>query len=196
LWSVAGLWPFPDLLPSSFTWKSWAQAVSSIDGPLATTLTVALASTVLATLIVIACLLRDDAYPSRPDPLGWIIFLPLVVPQLAFLFGLHQLFLLLGAGSSWPALVLAHLVFVLPYVYLSLRNPWQGFDRRYEIVARTLARPAWQILLRIRLPMLLRAVLAAAAVGFAVSVGLYLPTILIGGGRLETITTEAVTLAS
>ena len=44
--------------------------------------------------------------------------------------------------------------------------------------------------------LLLRAILTAAAVGFAVSVGQYLPTVLIGAGRLETITTEAVALAS
>jgi putative thiamine transport system permease protein len=44
--------------------------------------------------------------------------------------------------------------------------------------------------------MLLRPLLTAAAVGFAVSVGQYLPTLLIGGGRVATLTTEAVALAS
>ena len=44
--------------------------------------------------------------------------------------------------------------------------------------------------------MLLRAVLAAAAIGFAVSIGQYLPTVLIGAGRWPTLTTEAVALAS
>ena len=44
--------------------------------------------------------------------------------------------------------------------------------------------------------MLLRPVLTAAAVGLAVSVGQYLPTLLIGGGRVETLTTEAVALSS
>jgi putative thiamine transport system permease protein len=44
--------------------------------------------------------------------------------------------------------------------------------------------------------MLLRPVLTAAAVGFAVSVGQYLPTLLVGGGRVQTLTTEAVALAS
>ena len=58
------------------------------------------------------------------------------------------------------------------------------------------ARTALTTLLRVRMPMLLRAILTAAAVGFAVSVGLYLPTLLIGAGRLTTITTEAVALAS
>jgi putative thiamine transport system permease protein len=44
--------------------------------------------------------------------------------------------------------------------------------------------------------MLARAILAAMAVGFAVSVGQYLPTVLIGAGRLVTITTEAVALGA
>ena len=44
--------------------------------------------------------------------------------------------------------------------------------------------------------MLARAALIATAVGFAVSIGQYLPTALIGAGRVPTITTEAVALAS
>mgnify|MGYP001627911619 FL=1 len=48
----------------------------------------------------------------------------------------------------------------------------------------------------VRLPLLTRAVLTAAAVGLAVTVGQYLPTLLIGAGRFATVTTEAVALAS
>jgi putative thiamine transport system permease protein len=36
----------------------------------------------------------------------------------------------------------------------------------------------------------------ACAVGFAVSVGQYLPTLFAGAGRIATLTTEAVTLSS
>ena len=44
--------------------------------------------------------------------------------------------------------------------------------------------------------MLLHPILTAVAVGLAVSVGQYLATLLIGGGRVQTLTTEAVALAS
>jgi putative thiamine transport system permease protein len=44
--------------------------------------------------------------------------------------------------------------------------------------------------------MMLRPLLVLFAIGFSVSVGLYLPTVLIGAGRLTTITSEAVALAS
>ena len=47
-----------------------------------------------------------------------------------------------------------------------------------------------------KLPMLLRPILFAAAVGFAVSVTQYLPTLFAGGGRFVTLTTEAVSLSA
>jgi putative thiamine transport system permease protein len=49
---------------------------------------------------------------------------------------------------------------------------------------------------RVKLPILLKPVLVSAAVGFAVSVAMYLPTLFAGAGRIATLTTEAVTLSS
>ncbi|HQF30743.1 MAG TPA: ABC transporter permease subunit, partial [Hyphomicrobiales bacterium] len=88
------------------------------------------------------------------------------------------------------------LVFVLPYVFLALSDPWRAFDRRYVAVAATLGASPARAFWRVRAPMLLAAILVAAAVGFAVSVGQYLPTLLVGGGRVPTVTTEAVALAA
>lgn len=196
LWSVAGLWQFPDALPEEISLRSWMNAAPRIIAPLATTLAVAVLSALLATLLTTLCLVREDQVGRNSSRAVWLIYLPLLVPQVAFLFGLQFLFVFLGVDATLPALVLAHLVFVLPYVFLSLSDPWRAFDRRYEAIAAGLGKRNFTILVRIRLPMLLRAVLTAAAVGFAVSVGQYLPTVLVGAGRLETITTEAVALAS
>ena len=48
---------------------------------------------------------------------------------------------------------------------------------------------------RVKLPILLKPMLIASAVAFAVSVGQYLPTLFAGAGRIATLTTEAVTLS-
>lgn len=197
LWSVAGLWPFPEHLPSTFTLQPWMEALPRVAGPLATTLTAATLSTLIAILLTLLCLLRErDTGRTGGRKALAFIYLPLIVPQVAFLFGLQFLFLSVGFVASFAGLVLAHLVFVLPYVFLSLSDPWRAFDRRYEAVAAGLGKRRWRALLAIRLPMLARPILTAAAVGFAVSVGQYLPTLLVGAGRLPTITTEAVALAS
>ena len=197
LWSVSGLWQFPDALPASFSLRSWMQALPRMSGPLATTLAVAGLSTLIALTLTILCLEREyETGRGRGGGALLLIYLPLIVPQISFMFGLQVLSIWLGVDASFPALVLAHLVFVLPYVFLSLSDPWRAHDRRHDLIAAGLGMSRTRTLIRIRLPMLTRAILTAAAVGFSVSVGQYLPTVLIGAGRLTTVTTEAVALAA
>lgn len=194
LWSVAGLWPFPAVLPQSLTLKPWIRALPQITEPILTTLALAIGSAAIAVLLAIGLLWQDRLHGSRV--FQFVLYLPLIVPQICFLFGIQILGLLLGLDASFPLLLFVHLIFVSPYVFLSLSLPWQALDRRYERIAAALGAGPWRILLRIRLPMLTRAWLTAFAVGFSVSVGLYLPTLLIGAGRITTITTEAVALSS
>lgn len=197
IWSFAGLWQFPDALPSDFTLRNWVRALPGITDPLQTTLIVAVASTAIATLLAILCLIREDESATRSNGRALLIlYIPLLVPQAGFLFGLQLLFVGTGTDGGIGALIFAHLIFVLPYVFLSLSDPWRSFDRRYDAISAGLGKSRWTTVYRVRLPMLLRAILTAAAVGFAVSVGQYLPTLLIGAGRLTTVTTEAVALAA
>ena len=162
-----------------------------------TTLITGFASTLLAIALTIGCLERElQTGRNVGEKSLLMLYLPLIVPQITFVFGLQLLFIGTGSGDRLAALVLVHLVFVLPYVFLSLADPWRALDRRYEIIATALGRSRISVLLSIRLPMLMRPILTAMAVGFSVSVAQYLPTVLIGEGRLATISTEAVALAS
>lgn len=197
LWSISGLWQFPNVLPASLSLRGWSQTLPRIGDPLVTTITVGLAATLLSAAIVIASLERErETGRSGGNRALFFLYLPLLVPQAGFVFGLKLFLTHGGVGATWTALVLVHMVFVLPYVFLSLSAPWRAFDRRFEAIAAGLGKGRRTTFLAIRLPMLARAVLTAMAVGFAVSVGQYLPTLLIGAGRLVTITTEAVALGA
>lgn len=197
LWSVSAFWQFPDLWPQALSLSTWRSALPRILDPLATTLLAGLASTLIALLLTIGCLEREIETGKTAGSRALLaIYMPLMVPQIAFVFGLQVLFVASGTDQRFAALVFVHLIFVLPYVFLSLSDPWRALDRRYDRVAAGLGRSRLVTLVSIRLPMLARAIATAAAVGFAVSVGQYLPTVLIGEGRLTTITTEAVALAS
>jgi putative thiamine transport system permease protein len=193
LWSVSGLWPYPDNLPASFSGKAWMQALSAGAGPLATTFLLGLVSASLATLLCVLTLANGKGTGKLLDA---TLAMPLVVPQIAFLFGLQILIIRAGLGYGFWVLVLTHLVFALPYVFLSLTPAWQALDRRYALAALSLGKSRSSTFLRIEMPLLTRPILTAFAIGFAVSAGLYLPTLLIGTGRLPTITTEAVALAA
>ncbi len=196
IWALAGLWPFPDLLPSRFTLAGVSDLAPRMAGPIANALIVALLSAAGGLVLSILALIHSDRHPGRPAIPAVILYAPLLVPQAAFLFGLQTLAFSLGVVPGLGVLALVHLVFVLPYVHLALAGPWAGYDRRYEAVAIGLAAGRRRMLVGVKLPMLAPALLAAFAIGFAVSIGLYLPTLLIGAGRVATVTTEAVAAAS
>jgi putative thiamine transport system permease protein len=197
LWSVAGLWPFPQALPETLTLNTWTRAAPGLAQAAGVTLALAVLSTLAALILTLACLEAEARFGLRPGSRAlWLLWLPLIVPQVAFLPGLAVLGLRAGLHGGMLAVVAAHLVFVLPYVFLSLAAPWRAWDGRVAVAGAALGASESRIFWRLRLPMLLRPVLTAAAVGLAVSIGQYLPTLLIGGGRVVTLTTEAVALSS
>jgi putative thiamine transport system permease protein len=196
VWSFAGLWRFPDLLPQAYGLATWQRAAGSLTQTALATAGMGLAAAVLALALVLALLEAEARHGLPPSAPGLaLLWLPLLVPQIAFLPGLQAL--ALHSGTMGPAAAFAgHLVFVLPYVYLSLAPPFRALDPRLPALIASLGASPGRGFWRIRLPMLLRPVLTAAAVGLAVSVGQYLPTLLLGGGRIATVTTEAVALSS
>ncbi|MGY6695604.1 MAG: ABC transporter permease [Roseinatronobacter sp.] len=193
VWSFAGLWRFPLVWPEVWTLRSWTGQSADLSRIMRDTAAIAFGSTVIALVLSIAAL---QASP-RPDRvrLG-LIYLPLIVPQIAFLPGLASFALVLGLDGTRLAVGLVHLIFVLPYVYLVLADPWRAWDARAGVAAAALGAGPVRVLLSVRLPMLTRALAVAFAVGFATSVAQYLPSLLIGAGRVSTVTTEAVALAS
>ncbi|WP_439154534.1 ABC transporter permease [Yoonia sp.] len=197
VWSVAGFWSFPEMLPDQFTWRNWLRHGPGTLDALGETALIAVTVAFAAMFLTIGCLEAEYRYGLRISRRGiWLLYLPLLIPQTAFLPGLQTLLLNMGADIGRGPVMLAHLVFVLPYVFLSLADPFRAWDARMGTIAAALGASPSAVLWRVRLPMLLRPVLTALAVGVAVSVGQYLPTLLIGGGRVATLTTEAVALAS
>ena len=94
------------------------------------------------------------------------------------------------------AVIWAQMLFVFPYVMIALSDPWRALDPHHLRAAAALGAGPWRRLVAVKLPMLVRPLMVAAAIGFAVSVAQYLPTLFMGAGRIATLTTEAVTLAS
>ncbi len=195
VWSVAGLWPFPQVAPQGLTLSAWTEAAPSLTATSATTLAIALM--VAGTALAVALMWLQAEYLFNLPPLPpLMLYLPLIVPQVCFLPGLEFLALRLNATGGLASVAAAHLIFVLPYVYLAASGPFRAWDRRIAVVAATLGASPARVFWRLRLPMLMGPMAVAAAIGVAVSVGQYLPTLMVGGGRVSTLTTEALALAS
>jgi putative thiamine transport system permease protein len=191
VWSFASSWRFPALFPIGPDLTAWRAALPLL-GPVAiATALLALASVALALPTTIAAL----EAPGR-GRLTALLWLPLLLPQVGFVFGLQVLFVRLGLAERAGGLVLGHLVMVLPYLWLMLRGPWQRFDPRLRAAARCLGCGPVATVRKVVLPVLFRPILAAAAIGFSVSVAQYLLTLAIGGGRFPTLATETMALVA
>ncbi|MBA6244523.1 MULTISPECIES: ABC transporter permease [Psychrobacter] len=197
LWAFAGFWRFPAMLPEQFVLLHFQSAFTQMSTPLVNTLSIGAVSTAFAVFLTLLCL---EAEQLSAKPLShftsFIIYLPLLVPSIAFLFGLVWLQQLANHQSEFFNVAFAHLLFVLPYVFLSLASSYRRLDSRLAHVAASLGAAPIKVFFQIKLPQLFTPILIAIALGLAISFGQYLPTLLAGGGRIATITTEAVTLAN
>ncbi|WP_299475272.1 ABC transporter permease subunit [uncultured Roseibium sp.] len=197
IWTVAKSWWFPAALPQRWSFERMLDAFGVGGHALFATLAIAVLAAGIATALTL-WLLEARSYRklSARSRVNTIVFLPLLMPQISFLFGLQMLFLLGGLSGTFEAVLLAHLIFVFPYAYLALSDPWHRLDPRYAKAAASVGASRMRIFWQIQLPLLLRPVLVTFAVAAAVSVGQYLPTLMIGAGRIVTVTTESVALAS
>jgi len=196
VWSVAATWRFPAISPQAFTLDIWRHELSVAWPIILRTLLLGAAVAAFAVIITILCLENETRRGVPPASVFNVIYIPLLVPQIAFLAGAASLLIALGLDGNSFGIGLMHLVFVLPYVFMSLSAPWRAHDPRFRVTALLLGASPWRALWAVRLPMLTRAILIAGALGFAISVSQYLATLLVGAGRFETVTTEAVSLAA
>jgi len=206
IWAFADIWRFPDGLPSRWGLQAWMMTGDALVHAALNSLVLGLAA---ASVSVFAAVfwLEGVSAQTRTGQIGVVdrsagtrveglIYLPLLIPQAAFLFGLQILLIWLGADGMFLTLLWVHVVFVFPYVMLSLGPSWRRFDTGFTDLAANLGARPWRRFCAVKLPILLIPVLTAFAVGFAVSQALYLPTVFASNGRIATLTTEAVILAS
>lgn len=197
LWAVGGAWPWPAARPETLSLDAFARALPLLGRPFFNTLLVGLVSTAAALFLVIGSLeyeVRSERFIGRRGML--VLYLPLLLPQIGFLFGVQVLWIVLAWDGGILAVGWTHLLFVLPFVYLVLSDPYRTLDPRIARSARSLGASPLRVLVAVKLPLLIRSLMTALAIGFAVSVAQYLPTLFAGGGRVPTLTTEAVALAA
>ncbi|WAJ71689.1 ABC transporter permease [Catenovulum adriaticum] len=198
VWSFAGFWPYPDAWPQELTYLHWQNALTQLHEPILNSVKMALASSGLALLFSLFTL-ESAANKHKLAGGHWLdmlIYVPLLVPGVAFLFGLLWFQQAFFSEAVFIPVLLSHLIYVIPYVYLSLAVSYQNFNPALIKVAASLGAKPCKIFWRIKLPQMFAAIMVAFALGLAISLSQYLPTLLSGGGRYATLTTEAVALAN
>ena len=194
LWSVALRWRFPDLLPSRYSLRFWTLEWSSLWQTISQSLYIALLSATIA--LVLALIAHEYRIRHRWSMPHLVIALPMLIPQLSLLLGLQVATLYVDDNAYFLWVCWSHILFAFPFVYLTLDGPWQSYNFKLTQVALSLGKSPIIAWFQVKMPVLLPAIVFAWAVGISVSLAQYLPTLMLGGGRISTVTTEAVALSS
>lgn len=193
--SAAGAWRFPALLPAGDWLSRWNDVLPTAGNTVAITVALATATALVGLALVLPAAeqCRQDGR-TRAIVSAWL-FLPLLVPQMTFLFGVQVLLVRMNIDGTFVAVLWSHLVFALPYLWGLLAPARAAIDPRYQQVAATLGASPSKTWLSITAPLLARSGLLALALAFSVSIALYLPTLFAGAGRFSTAATEAAAAA-
>ena len=156
-----------------FTLEHWAEpfAVPGLVSAMSTSVQIAILSTVIATALGTAMALALVRYSFRGRAsTNLLIFLPLATPEVVLGAALLSLFLSVGFATGFWTILIAHVMFDISFVVVTVRSQLIGFDRSLEEAAQDLGATDLQTFWLVTLPLIAPGVLAAALLAFALSV--------------------------
>jgi len=157
-----------------FTWKNWTHpfAVPGIGSAIRISLEIALLSSLLATVLGTLMALALIRYRIRGQgALNMLVFLPMATPEIVMGSSLLTLFLNWQFVSlGFVTILIAHIMFNISYVVVTVRARLAGFDRHLEEAAHDLGANGWTTFRKVTLPLIAPGVLAANLLAFALSI--------------------------
>ena len=168
-----------------FTFDNWVNwdAVPGIRSAVITSIELALLSTIIATVLgtLIALAIVRHRFHGR-GVTNILIFLPMSTPEIVLGASLLTLFVNLKVAQGFMTIVIAHVMFVISYVVVTVKARLVGFDRHLEEAAMDLGANEFTTFRKITFPLLAPAILSAALLGFALSVDDFVVTYFNAGG--------------
>ena len=167
-----------------FTFRNYVDVWGrpDITGPMANSLIVAVVATLVATILgtLIGMALTRYEFRGR-DGLNLLIFIPMATPEIIMGASLLSLFVSFGVQRDLTTIVIAHVMFNISYVVVTVRARIAGFNRSLEEAAMDLGADEWQTFRRVTFPLIFPGILAAGLLAFALSIDDYVITSFVAG---------------
>lgn len=153
-----------------------------ITGPMLTSLTVAVVSTFIATALGTLIAMAMTRYEFRArSAVNLLIFIPMATPEIIMGASLLSLFVSTGTQRDIVTIVIAHVMFNISFVVVTVRARLAGFNRSLEEAAMDLGADEWQTFRKVTFPLIFPGILAAALLAFALSIDDYVITSFVAG---------------
>ncbi|HWT95254.1 MAG TPA: ABC transporter permease [Solirubrobacteraceae bacterium] len=156
-----------------FTLDHWLHPfqVEGLQEALTNSLLIALLATALAIVLgtLMALALVRYGFKGR-GAANLFIFLPLATPEVVLGAALLGLFITMGVATGFATILIAHTMFSVSYVVVTIRARLQGLDTHLEEAAMDLGANEWTAFRKVTLPIIAPGIAAAALLSFALSV--------------------------
>jgi spermidine/putrescine transport system permease protein len=156
-----------------FTLKNWTHPLNypGLQGALTVSIEIALLSSLVATVLGTLIALALVRYRFRGRGLtNLLIFMPMTTPEVVMGASLLALFVGRGIVLGFVTIFIAHVMFNISYVVVTVKARLVGFDRHLEEAAMDLGANEWTTFQKVTLPLIAPGIVAAALLAFALSV--------------------------
>jgi len=191
IWSAAFAWRWPDLLPAAWSGRAWRYVFSpttQVRPGLTGSVTVALLTTLLALALGAPAGIAVGRMTFRGKRAVELLLLaPFIVPGLVVTMGIQIVFIHLRLADTVQGVVLAHAMPALPYVIVSVAGVAANLGAQTEEQARSLGATSRQAFVHVTLPLLRPGLAVGGLFAFLVSWSQYTSTLIIGGGKVQTL---------
>ena len=195
IWGLSANWYFPNFFPKSLTLDVFTNFYNENKSIIFISIFISFIVSLISSLLTIIWVELIEILKIKKIYLEWIIFIPLFIPQISFLIGLQSFIILFDFDSYLLPLIIIQLFYVIPYNFIILAPSLREIKKEIIIVATSLGKNRLQRLLSIKIPIVMSSLLTSFAIGMLVSFSLYTPVYFFGGGRITTLTVEALNLA-
>ena len=156
-----------------FTFKNWTHPLDypGLSGALKISIEIAILSSLVATILgtLIALALVRYRFWGR-GLTNLLIFMPMTTPEVVMGASLLALFVGRNVALGFITIFIAHVMFNISYVVVTVKARLVGFDRHLEEAAMDLGANEWTTFQKVTLPLIMPGIMAAGLLAFALSV--------------------------
>lgn len=191
IWTVTARWPWPGILPESWTLRTLKELLFGSSGlveTLTSSIILATVTAVLGTLIALMTARATEIYkvPGR-SLISFASFLPLIVPGTVFAMGIQVSLIKMHINDTLAGVVIVHLVTALPYCIAIMMDVTAAVGDKLEEQAAVLGAGPFRSFLDTSLPQLLPGILSSVSMAYIISYSQYFTTLMAGGAKVKTL---------
>lgn len=160
------------------------------------TIAIAVLATMISTIVgTIAAIGLSNSKKVVRGIMDQVNNLPIMNPEIVTAIGLLMFFSMLGIRKGFTTMLLAHVMFCIPYVMLSVMPKLRSLDPNLADAALDLGATPWQALVKVIVPQIMPGIISGALIAFTMSFDDFIISYFVTGNGVNNISILVYTMS-